>query len=286
MFLTSVLSTALLAGCNSTPKYEPPVEPEPAKPLIRTYRGDLETRATWEAPNREYASPHASIEFELGSDPGNRRHFGFKGVVINGENLDYGANLHSQPEELSFVLKPDTNERIIFREAQLNGNGMHPATARSEISELYVFSPVMNADNKPSTEFTYSLTDPIHGKKATFKRPDLTGVARGILHDNNETIIMPDLMPTRINGEWFYTPLAESDPSKSPFYLIPVEGTEVGTQRPTGEIFLRTTRGIYRGTRMTVTDYNNREKIQRLQREEAARQEQLQITSPGVGTVR
>lgn len=287
MILTSMLATTVLAGCTSTPQYKPEPAPAPVEPQIRTYRGGLETRATWSTPDREYGTPHSRIEFELGSDTGQSRHFGFKGIIINGVNHDYGTNIYPEKDELNFILKPDTNERIIFTEASLNGDGVHPATARSEIDVLYVFSPVIGTDGKPATQFTYSLDDPIHGKKAQFNRPDLKGEARGIWHDNNETIVMPDLMPTKIDGRGFYTPFAnDGDPSKSTFYLIPTEGTDVGAQRPTGEVFLRTTKWIYRGTMMSVVDYNKREETQRLQREAEAQRQQLQSTSPGIGLVK
>lgn len=290
--LLGLVASATLTGCSYN---APQGVNTPAKtPVARTYRSGLETSTTFTTPVREYGTPHSTIEFELGSDSGATQRFGFAGVVINGINHRYGANPFREKDELGFTLKPDTNERIVFIEASLKGDGLHPATARSEINELYVFSPVMNSEGKPAREFTYSVTDHVYGKKAEFSRPNLQDQTRGVMYENNTNIIMPDLHPVRINNEWYYTPLAsDNDNSKSSFYLIPARGTEKGAERSTGAVFLRSPQGLYRGTRMTQAEYNQREETQRLAEEaevatakaeaaEEARTRELKKNNPGL----
>ncbi len=278
-----VASTAALAGCN-TPSNNHQIDsrdPSIPAPTVKAYRSGLQNKPDVYAPAREYSTPHSGIEIALGKDKGENRQFEFRGIVINGEVHDYGKNQFPENDELGFVLKPDSREKIVFIEGD-------PRTARSEIGEVYVFTRVMNADGKPARELWYSDADPEHPIKAIFKRPNLTQRELDILYENNTNIIMPDFEAIQINERWFLAPRAgDNDKTRSPYYLVPTEGLETGAQREgtseTGKVFVRTAKGIYRGIRMTSEEYGRREEAYKKRLEEEAKKaEQAQSPDSGI----
>lgn len=280
-----IASGTTLFGC-STPQEArqiPATTSSIPAPATKTYRSALQSRlgTPKQAPSRGYSTPYSEVEFTLGEDKGENRQFEFRGIVINGEVHDYGKNRFAENDELEFILRPDSREKVVFIEGD-------PRTARSETTELYVFKPVINADGKPARELWYSDTDPKHPMKALFKRPSLTGKDLDILYENNTNIVMPDFEAIQIGEKWFLAPRAgDNDATKSPYYLVPAEDLETGAQRDgtneTGKVFIRTTKGIYRGIRMTNEAYAEREEAYKKRlAEEAEKAKREESSNSGV----